>query len=107
MNFIIPDRQGLFRSYYIYLDNKNNLSDSIFKDNNIKVNCKKELSYPNSDYKIKFVSICNNKDYLFVKAMCELEDKMIEEEYLDYEEICDNVFSSIIKSKKKVKRWDF
>lgn len=107
MNFITREKQDLFKSYYIYLDSNKNMADSIFKDNNIKVKYQKELDYPNSDYKIMFVSVSNKKDYLFVKSMCELEDKMLERNYLDYEEMCDSVFSKLTSSKKKVKEWLF
>ena len=50
------------------------------------------------------VSVSNRKDYLFVKAMCELEEKMLNKGFDNYEEICNEVFNNLSKSKKKVKK---
>ena len=105
MNFYVCERASLLRSYYIYVDCRKYLADDCFIKNNIKVKYKKELDYPNTDYKIMFVSVSNKKDYLFVKAMCELEDRMLERGYDDYEETCNEIISKISKPKKKVKKW--
>ena len=103
MNFVICDKASLFRSYYIYLDYKDNFSDKFLSNNKVKTRCIRELEYPDSEYTIKYVSINNQKDYLFVKAMCELEETIIENGDEEYLEVCDKVFSKIMKSKKKVR----
>ena len=104
MNFFLYEKISLFRSYYIYVDSKQYLADDIFIKNNIKVKFEKELKYSDSDYKIMLVSVSNRKDYLFVKAMCELEEKMLNKGFDNYEEICNEVFNNLSKSKKKVKK---
>lgn len=103
MNFKVCDRLNLLRSYYMYIDNTNCLADKHFKNNNIKVFHKKEWDIPNTDYKVIYASVSNLKDYLFVKAMCELEEEILNNGATDYEEICSKMFHNN-KIKKKVKK---
>lgn len=104
MNYLVCEKTTLLRSYYVYVDNRQYLADNIFEKNNIKVKYRKELDYPESDYKIIFVSVSNRKDFLFVKSMCELEEAMINKGYNDYEETCNKIFYNLETPKKKVKR---
>lgn len=103
MNFKICERVNILRSYYVYVDNNGDFANKHFKNNNIRVFHKKEWNIPNTDYKIIYVSVNNQKDYLFVKAMCELEDEMLDNGFNEYEEICNKMLQNY-KKKKKVKK---
>lgn len=102
MNFKICDKTNILRSYYIYIDNNSSLADKHFKNNNIRVFHKKEWDIPNTDYKVIYASVSNQKDYLFVKAMCELEEEILDNGFNEYEEICNKMLHNY-KKKKKVK----
>ena len=105
MNYLMCDNKVLFNSNYIYIDCKESFSDIIFSNNKVKVKYKKEVDYPDTDYKIMLVSVSTNKELMFLKSMRELEKEMIRRGFNDYNDVCDTIFADITKESKKVKKW--
>ena len=104
MNYYEYKSNLSIRTKFFYIDCTKYLADDIFIANNVKVKYKKELFYSDTDYKVIFVSVPKLNDYLFIKSMDELCDKMLERGYTDYEEICEEIISKINQPKKKVKK---
>jgi hypothetical protein len=88
-----------FRSQYIYIDTINCDADNIFISENLSVKFKSDYGnnekYP--DYIVVFCSIWKYDEKKFLKCLDKLKNKIILIRDNNYENVCDDFMSNIIK----------
>lgn len=77
-----------FYSHYAFIDSPDYLADQLFVNQKVKVDFGKEYGQEGSDYLVIFCRVRKTKEKEFIRALEELENKMLLMGHRDYLSFC-------------------
>ncbi len=84
-------RFSLFYKYYAFVDTEEYLGDQLFIQQKVEVSFGKEFGKKGNDYLIIFCKVRKKDEKKFLKALEELEKKMLLMGHHDYPIFCENL----------------
>ncbi|MDU3179936.1 MAG: hypothetical protein E6686_00860 [Lachnospiraceae bacterium] len=84
-------RFSLFYKYYAFVDTEEYLGDQLFIQQKVEVSFGKEFGKKGNDYLIIFCKVRKKDEKNFLKALDELEKKMLLMGHHDYPAFCENL----------------
>ncbi len=79
---------SIFYSHYAFIDSPDYLADQLFVKQKVKVDFGKEYGQDGSDYLVIFCRVRKTKEKEFIRALEELENKMLLMGHKDYLSFC-------------------
>lgn len=92
INCKVVSKFSLFNAYFIFVDTKEYLADSLFIKHQVRVHFETEYSKPNSPYRIILCHVRKRDVPKFHAALQELQHKMIFLGYTDYADACSKIW---------------
>ena len=98
-NFIKLDDLSILSVPYMYIDHRDYLTDTLFKQNHIHMRFKEEFAHKNSSYCIIFCRVRKRDTTKFEAALDQLTNKMLLLGYTDYPDACNEIMEFLEKER--------
>ena len=95
---------SIFYSHYAFIDSPDYLADQLFIKQKVKVDFDKEYGQEGSNYLVIFCKVRKTKEKEFIRALEELENKMLLMGHKDYLNFCTDMKKKSVTHKSMKQR---